>query len=297
MQAHDFESMSVGRILHRTFRMYKDNFVRFVTIVVIIEVPIALLMIISRSIVPRVVPISQETNSEQLMSNAERNVESVNIESLPEHFYDTSKDRPYPSRLVLGAASIVITGILRMLGRILCRGVLTKSVSELYLRNEITFRQAYKFILPKYLTLIGAAVFVVLLVYLGLFLLVIPGVLFGLWFALTAPAIVVENLGATKGISRSKALASGNLVKIFSVIFLTTLITWAFTIPISFSVGYFGRILFSNNIILMAFINQFVSVVVQTVVAPIGAISIILLYYDLRIRKEGFNLAMLAKSC
>jgi hypothetical protein len=37
------------------------------------------------------------------------------------------------------------------------------------------------------------------------------------------------------------------------------------------------------------------ALVAQILAAPIGAVAMILLYYDLRIRKEGFDLAMLAQ--
>ena len=41
--------MSVGRVLDNTFRIYRDNFIRFITIVAVFQVPIALLKIISTS--------------------------------------------------------------------------------------------------------------------------------------------------------------------------------------------------------------------------------------------------------
>ncbi len=59
MQAHDFEPMSIGGILDRTFRIYKDSFIRFITIVAVIQVPIALLAIISTSAFQRGVPVRQ----------------------------------------------------------------------------------------------------------------------------------------------------------------------------------------------------------------------------------------------
>jgi multisubunit Na+/H+ antiporter MnhC subunit len=65
MQAHEFEPMSIGRILDRTFKIYKDNFIRFITIVAIIQVPITLLMIISTSFLQRGVPARNEANSRQ----------------------------------------------------------------------------------------------------------------------------------------------------------------------------------------------------------------------------------------
>jgi hypothetical protein len=293
MQAHEFEPMSIGRILDRTFKIYKDNFIRFITIVAIIQVPITLLMIISTSFLQRGVPARNEANSRQSSRYARQNPENINIEERRTRFNNTSKDEYNP---FTGGIGMMVTGILSMLGHVLCRGALIESVSESYLGTEITVGQAYRFVWPKFLNLIGAGILVVLVVYMGFFLLVVPGIIFALWFALTTPAIVVENLKVIEGMSRSKALASGNLGKILSVGFLVIVISWVVGIPFGIAGNFLGRILFFNNILLMTFIYQLTAVVGQILIVPIGAIAYILLYYDLRIRKEGFDLEMLANS-
>ena len=296
MQAHDFEPMSIGRILDRTFKIYKDNFIRFITIVAIIQVPLALLTIISMSFIQRGVPARNEANSRQSRRYTRQNQQSFNTEENRTRFNNSDEDRYGSWVMFSGGIGLMVTGILNMLGHVLCRGALTKSVSESYLGNEITVGQAYRFVWPKFLTLVLAGIFVVLVIYLGLLLLVVPGIIFSLWFALTTPAIVVENLKATKGMSRSKALAAGNLGKIFSVAFLIIVISWVIAIPFGFAGSFFGGILFANNILLMTFISQLTGIVGKILVVPIGAIAYILLYYDLRIRKEGFDLVMLANS-
>ena len=296
MQAHDFEPMSIGRILDRTFKIYKDNFIRFITIVAIIQVPLALLTIISMSFIQRGVPARNEANSRQSRRYTRQSQQSFNTEENRTRFNNSDEDRYGSWVMFSGGIGLMVTGILNMLGHVLCRGALTKSVSESYLGNEITVGQAYRFVWPKFLTLVLAGIFVVLVIYLGLLLLVVPGIIFSLWFALTTPAIVVENLKATKGMSRSKALAAGNLGKIFSVAFLIIVISWVIAIPFGFVGNFFGGILFANNILLMTFISQLTGIVGKILVVPIGAIAYILLYYDLRIRKEGFDLVMLANS-
>lgn len=296
MQTHDFEPMSIGRILDRTFRIYRDNFIRFVTIVAVIQVPIALLMLISTSVMRRAAPVPLQSEYGRSARDADKDSGSVGQEGTRPDFADTSRDKVNPFMALLGGAAMLSTGILGMFGQVLCRGALTKSVSESYLGNEITVGQAYRFVWPKFLTLIGAGILVVLVVYLGLLLLVVPGIIFGLWYCLTTPAIVVENLKATKGMSRSKALASGNLGKIFSIGFLVIVIAWVVGVAFTYPVRLLGPILFFNNVTLMIFVSQLSSMVAQILVVPIGATAYILLYYDLRIRKEGFDLQMLANS-
>ncbi|MBN2313501.1 MAG: hypothetical protein JXM79_06195 [Sedimentisphaerales bacterium] len=273
MQAHDFEPMSIGRILDQTFRIYRQNFICFVTIVAVIQVPISLLMIVSTTGLHRGVPIRQSSDSGQ-----------------------SSYGEPEPAVALFGAAGMVVTGIFGLLGQVLCRGALAKSVSEFYLGNEISVSQAYRFVLPKFLTLILAGICMVLVIYLGFLLLVVPGIIFALWFALTTPVIVVENLGATQGMSRSKALASGNLGKIFSVGFLVFLIAIVLSMVLNYSASMFTRFIFFGNATLLLSLRHFVSVAANILIAPIGATAYILLYYDLRIRKEGFDLQMLADS-
>lgn len=296
MQAHEFEPMSIGRILDRTFKIYKNNFIRFIAIVALIQVPIALLMTISTSVLQRGAPAQQEIDFEQLKQNAQQNPENIDVEELRRGFENTTEEESSPAVFIFGAIGMIISGILSMLGHVLCRGALIKNVSESYLGNEITVGQAYRFVLPKFLTLIGAGILVVLVVYAGLLLLIVPGIIFGLWYALTTPAIVIENLGALKGMGRSKALVSGNLGKVFSVGFLVVVISWIIGMIFNFTGGFLGEILFPNNLMLMTFVSQLASVIGQILIVPIGAIAYILLYYDLRIRKEGFDLQMLANS-
>jgi hypothetical protein len=284
MQVNDFEPMSIGGVLDNTFRIYKSNFIRFITIVAVIQVPIALLAIISTSAFNRGVPVRQR-DSEYSVAEGRR-----------ASALSGGQDEADPAAAIIGWMGLMVAGILSLLGQVLCSGALTKSVSETYLGNEITVGQAYRFVLHKLPTLILAGICVALVVYLGLLLLVVPGVIFGLWFALTTPAIVVEDLKATKGMSRSKALASGNLGKIFSVAFLVFLLTLVVSMVAGYAGAFLGRIVFPGNMTLNVFFNQLVSVIAKILVVPIGATAYILLYYDLRIRKEGFDLQMLAES-
>jgi hypothetical protein len=244
----------------------------------------------------RGITIQPAVEYEDLRNDETLNMEETTGEKEESGFEGMGWEKPSPVVIILSVIGMVISVIAAILGNMLCQGALTKSVSEFYLGNEITVGQAYKFVLPKLLTLIGAGFLVSLIVFLGFIMCIVPGVIFSLWFALTTPSIIVENLRATKGMSRSKALASGNLGKVFCIGLLVMLITWAISIPFGMAGMIVGRILFSWNVLLVDFINQFFNLIGQILAIPIGAAAFILLYYDLRIRKEGFDLQMLAQA-
>ena len=50
----------------------------------------------------------------------------------------------------------------------------------------------------------------------------------------------------------------------------------------------------SSNILLFSLIRNFINLVVTTFLMPLGVIGTVLLYFDLRIRKEGFDIERMA---
>lgn len=253
-----FEPMSIGRILDQAFRIYKNNFIRFITIVAVIQIPISLLAILTQTLF-----VEQE-------------------------FADAT------ATMMLGVGGVVVL-FLMMLGHTLCSGALTRSVAESYLGNDMSVGQAYRHVLPKFMTLILASILVSLCVGLGFVMLVVPGVIFSLWFALITPAIIMEDLGATAGMSRSRTLVKGNLGKVFVVGLLVFLLMMAITLPFTFAGTLLPMVLKANSQT-KTLISQFFEALGQLISTPIGAITSILLYYDLRIRKEGFDLQMMVEN-
>ena len=59
METVQFEPMSVGRIFDVTFNLYRRNFLRFITIVALIQVPIGLITTVWT--VGMVLPMEQQT--------------------------------------------------------------------------------------------------------------------------------------------------------------------------------------------------------------------------------------------
>lgn len=266
MSMPQFEPMSVSGILDRALRLYRDQFVRFVAIAAIVQVPLGLMMSVGLALI-----IGAGTVA------------------------DRSEDPPV-FLMAAGAVGFLVFMVFALVGHQICTAALLKCVGETYLGGEATVWQAYRFVLRKALTLICAAILVVLISMLGYMLCIVPGVIFSLWYALTTPAIVMENLGAVAGMGRSKQLAKGNLGKIFLVFLIILLITWMLTYPLNFAAGLLAGLISRGDPLISMFITQVAQFVPQIIVMPFSAAASVLLYYDLRIRKEGFDLEMLAAS-
>jgi len=109
-------------------------------------------------------------------------------------------------------------------------------------------------------------------------------------YSLAIPACVMENLNARKAIRRSIELSKGSRGRIF-VLWLMVAIIWIalFAITNAFFMIY---PVMHHHILPIGFsvLQQVLDALVNTFAVPIPAIGATLLYYDQRIRKEGFDI-------
>ena len=130
----------------------------------------------------------------------------------------------------------------------------------------------------------------------GFILLIVPGVIFSLIYAITIPAIVLEGVKARQGMGRSRSLVKGNLGKVFAILFVVTVLGLIVGSVFGFVAQMLVTLTVEPTTSTAIVIKQVFSIASEVLVMPIGAAASILLYYDLRIRKEGFDLDMLAQS-
>ena len=109
---------------------------------------------------------------------------------------------------------------------------------------------------------------------------------------LVAPiVIVVEGLGPIAALSRSWGLASGNRWRIIGILLLLFLLNLVLSALLT---GIFG---FARTDVGTTFVIQNLVSFASTIVwAPVGWLAYTVLYYDLRVRKEAFDLQLAAEA-
>jgi len=129
----------------------------------------------------------------------------------------------------------------------------------------------------------------------GYFMFVIPAIFVALELCLTMEAIICEGSGAFAAMSRSRFLVSGYRRKVFVSWLVcagvSTVMSYAVLIPPLLMLPF---IIKSGTIpswfIVILVVAYFLAL---TVPAPLLAIALCLIYYDARVRKEGFDLQRL----
>jgi hypothetical protein len=168
-------------------------------------------------------------------------------------------------------------------------------VAETYLGGSITPSEAFSRAQPFLGRLIVAALASGLLYGIGLVLFIVPGIIVICGLAVTAPAIVLENQPtATAGMGRSWYLTKGNRGKVFlaflvafMLILLPGIALGAFSVAAASATGSV-----TSGVILFLVVQA----VLQVLAYPFLFVLTTLLYYDLRVRKEAYDLEMLSTS-
>ena len=171
-------------------------------------------------------------------------------------------------------------------------GAATYAISERYMGHEVTASHALTRALKQIWTMSVAQVSAGLRITIGFILLIVPGILWSLSYMLIVPAIMVEGLKAGPSLKRSWDLVKGHRGKVFAVMLVINLLVILTSLGIGNLAKMFLHLDSSGGNIFGNAIDNLVSVLLT----PLGIVADILLYYDLRIRKEGFDLEMLSRS-
>jgi hypothetical protein len=164
-------------------------------------------------------------------------------------------------------------------------------VAEAYLGGSLTPQEGFSRATPFLGRLIVAAFLSALLYAVGLLLFVVPGVIMICALVVTAPALVLENQpSATSAMGRSWQLTKGFRGRIFGAILVAVLLVVIPAIALGSLAGLMGGASEDTALIVVLLLQS----LLQLLAYPFFYVLTTLFYYDLRIRKEAYDLEMLA---
>jgi len=116
-------------------------------------------------------------------------------------------------------------------------------------------------------------------------------------YSLITPVNVLENCSARQSRKRSRLLTKGVRWGIFGIFLLylivVTIASFGLTLLVNLAMGIGPRLLFTAE---QSYIHYLVRAPLQFLLAPIPAILVVLIFYNQRIRKEGYDLVLLAEA-
>ena len=188
---------------------------------------------------------------------------------------DPTNIPPISDIVTLAVAGIAIYAI--------AGGVITGVARDVYLDQNVSVPEAFRIVATRLVTLIVASVVTVLFMTIGAMFFILPALYVVARFAVVRQVIVLEDAGTGRALSRSGTLSVGLKLHILGTLALIVLLLLAVNIGAGLLI----------NLIQSHVIVNVLSTVLSVVVGPILGIAETVLYYDLRIRREGFDVEYL----
>ena len=263
--------LNLGETLDASIKIVRARWRTLAMVMVVIALPIQ---------IANVVIISSTTDTYQVGSSA--------------FVGDAASSTTYSDEgaYVAGRTAIIALTILGyLLGTVACY----RAIADTYLGRETDARASLRDAGSR----LGAALWLFIILVAGLVIgflaLIVPGVWLAIAWSVAFPAMLVEGTGGFEALRRSFKLVEGRwwatcgrlLVAYILVQVITTVAALIFLIPAEAVVDdtSFGALVLESA-------ANFVASLVTT---PFIAAVVMLVYFDLRVRKEGFDLALLAE--
>ncbi|MEI6513335.1 MAG: hypothetical protein WCO51_08690 [bacterium] len=149
---------------------------------------------------------------------------------------------------------------------------------------------------------VGIALVMMVLFFSGIFLAMIVMLGVYVWFLFVTQIVVIEGRSIVNALARSIILIKGNFWRVLGIYLLLAIavgiiqqmISYAIMLPATALTGSMGQ---SNPTVpMIGVVSAYIaSAAINLLIMPVISGCITLLYYDLRVRKEGFDLEVLAR--
>ncbi len=255
--------LSIGEVLDAGFRLLRARFGTLVTCVLVPVVPLTIIATI----------LQASTNEDAFDVNATGT---------------TSSD----GSVIAGS---IIAGLLQGVAIALAVAACFRVISSAYLGEEAAAGPSLRYGLSRVLALIVA--YIVLSICLGIsfIVLVIPFIFLSVKWSVTFAAIVSERAGPFQAMGRSWELTRGHWWRTFGTLLVLALISFVLYLLVIAGLG--GLIATNEDMsqLTYAVLSTALTVILLAILYPLVASIITVIYYDLRVRNEGFDLQLLAQ--
>ncbi len=267
----DLRPLSLGEILDRTFTLYRRHFLLFAGIATI----------------PHLLVLAFQLSQAFLMSAPAR---------VPRPVSEQWQSAGSSSGLVAAGLLLGLLGVVvYMVALLFSNGGTVFAVSNLYLGRPITIGEALRRMRGELGTLFGVTMLQGLVVGAATILLILPGIFMACRLAVCIPAALLENLGPRSALERSYALTKGFAGRAFLVYVLYFVLIFAAASLLQWPLA--AAMVASRNdpsmVRIWTGLMQVGNFAAEVLVTPVFTIATALLYYDLRVRKEAFDLQMM----
>ncbi len=260
--------LGVGEILDVAIKIYRARFGVLVRTVAVVVGPVFALVAVIRISIPQ---------SDNLFDPSQSG-------STPEFEAD---------QFWAFLAGTLVIFILAFVASQVATGACFKAVGGAYLDEEPDWRESLRFARERLGSLLWLSVVLVVMIAPAFLACIVPGIYLYVAWSVAAPVLLLEGITGRAALKRSRVLTKGRFWPTAGVLVLVAVLTGI--VQAIFLGVLTGVVSITGNEVATAVAEAIGQTVSSAMTTPLSAAVITVLYFDLRVRKEGFDLALLAR--
>jgi hypothetical protein len=253
--SYTIKHMGLGGILDQAIAIVRDHFGLLFSIMLMVLIPIMLVQGFTT------LAVTPELPSHPTMEDV------VHARRVQAHYW------PW----FLGFAFLYLVVLLPI-----ANAAVIQAVARVYLGQPVTAFEAISHGVRRFLPLLGTTILVYLAIWGGLILLIIPGIYFAIWFALSQHVVVIEGISGASAMKRSKKLIHKDRGTFLALAIVLIVIS----ILVNGGVRYIPQ----------PHLRVVAAVIVQSLVTILWTAALVVFYFSCRSNVENFDLHFLAES-
>ena len=256
---------SVGEVLDAAVLLYRARFGALMKVAAIVVIPLTVLILLI-----------------QLSALPDEFTVGLTGEATP--VYGSHTDE------LVALAAIVTTLFISAVMTTFVSAATTRIVADAYV-GQPDDGQTLTDIRRRALPLVGLTIVSSLGVFGGLFLCIVPGVWLQVAWSVAIPVFMLERTSVFKALGRSFAQTKARFWLAFGVVWLSQLLITVLSFGLAAGLGW---VIQSSDSATAEVIAQSVSsAIATTITLPFAAAALVVLYFDLRVRTEAFDVQMM----
>ncbi|HWT94476.1 MAG TPA: hypothetical protein VN238_15885 [Solirubrobacteraceae bacterium] len=263
--------LGIGELLDAAFKVCTANFGTLLRVVLFVVVPVQLLSVV---ILASTMPDDWSANSFDLSGTDGEELTDDELVTL----------------FVGQGVFLVIVLVMQVFATAAC----FRAIAQAWLGGEADWRESLKFALRRTPALLWVTFLYFLAVVVGFVLCIAPGIWLSILFGLATPVVLVESIGGPGALRRSAKLVKDRWWATFAVIalgylfagLLASIMQALVSLPLFFAVD--------DTSVAAYVINALGQGLGYLIALPFQAAIVAVVYFDLRVRKEGLDLQLMA---
>lgn len=263
----DLRPRGVGEILDAAVALYRARWATLMRLITVVVLPVQVLSVL--------VQLSTEPESDP---SGLSGLSGSTAEPGGEGFW----------LQLAGSLAVMIAGLL---ATSFATAAVTRVAADTYLGDSADARASVRLATGRLGAVIGLGLLTALSVALGFLFCLLPGIWLQISWAVATPALLLEGLGVGAALRRSFELTKTRWWQCFAVFWLGSMLQGAVAFGLAMPLGWALDPL-AGDAVVTAVGGGLAATLAAVVTMPFLATSLVALYFDLRIRAEGFDIAV-----